>query len=104
MAVGEQHDHTVNTNTQTRRRWQAVLQRGHVVFVEEHRFVIARCFRINLITEALRLIFRIVQLAKAVADFTAADEEFETVSDFRVLVITTRQRDTSAGYSVMKVG
>jgi hypothetical protein len=55
-----------------------VLQRGHVVFVEEHRFVVACGFRINLILEALRLIFRIVQLAKAVADFTAADEEFES--------------------------
>jgi hypothetical protein len=74
-----------------------VLQRGHVVFVEEHRFVVACRFRVNLILEALSLVFRIVQLAKAVADFTAADEEFEAVSDFRVLVITTRQRRLQPG-------
>jgi hypothetical protein len=54
----------------------AVFQRCHVVFVEEHRFVIACCFRVNLIPEA-RLIFCIVQLAKAVADFSATDEEFK---------------------------
>lgn len=104
VAVGEQHHHTVDTNTQASRRRQAVLQRGHVVFVEEHRFVVACRFRVNLIPEALRLIFCIVQLAKAVTDFAATDEEFEAIGDFRVLVITTRRGDTSAGYSVMKVG
>jgi isopentenyl-diphosphate delta-isomerase len=99
VAVGKQHNHTVDTNTQTRGRRQTVFQRGHVVFVVEHRFVVACGFRINLILEALRLIFGIVQLAKAVTD-----KELKAVGDFRVHVITTRQRRTSAGYSVMKVG
>ena len=92
MAVGKQHHHTVDTNAQARCWRQAVFQRGHVVFIEEHGFVVTRRFRINLILEALRLIFCIVQLAKAVADFAATDEEFKAVSDLRVLVVTTRQR------------
>lgn len=104
MAVSEQHNHTVNTNTQTCSRRQTVFQRGDVIFVEEHRFVVARRFRVNLILKALRLIFRIVQLAKAVTDLTTANEELKAIGDFRVLVITTCQRNTSAGYSVMKVG
>jgi hypothetical protein len=92
VAVGKQHHHTVDTDTQARSRRQAVLQRGNVVFVIEHRFVVTGGFRVNLIEETLRLVFRIVQLAKAVTDFTPADEEFKAVGDFRVLVVTTRQR------------
>ncbi|SBM29952.1 Uncharacterised protein [Klebsiella oxytoca] len=69
-----------------------MLQRGDVVFVIEHGFVVTGSFRVNLIEETLRLVFRIVQLAKAVTDFTPADEEFKTIGDFRVLVVTTRQR------------
>lgn len=60
-----------------------MFQRRHVVFVVEHGFVVARRFCINLIQETLRLVFRIVQLAKAIADFTTADKELEAVSDFR---------------------
>ncbi len=103
MAVGKQHHHAVDTNTQTRGRRQAVLEGGHVVFVVEHRFVIARRFGVHLILEALRLVFGIVQLAETVTDFAAADEEFKAVSDFRVDVVTARQR-RNPGYSVMKVG
>ncbi len=68
MAVGKQHHHAVDTNTQTRGRRQAVLEGGHVVFVVEHRFVIARRFGVHLILEALRLVFGIVQLAETVTD------------------------------------
>lgn len=104
VAVSKQHHHTVNPDTETRRRRQAVLQRGDVVFVVEHRFVIARVFRGNLILEALRLIFRVVQLAKAVADFAATNEEFKrsVISGFSSL--RRASGETSAGYSVMKVG
>ena len=69
-----------------------MLQSGNVVFVVEHRFVVTGFFRVNLILETLRLIFCIVQLAKAVTNFTAADEEFKAVGDFRVHVVTARQR------------
>ncbi len=95
MAVGEQHNHTVDTNTQTRSRRQTVFQSGNVVFVVEHRFVITGIFGVNLILETLRLIFCIVQLAETVTDFTSADEEFEAIGDFRVYVITARQRRNS---------
>lgn len=104
MAVGEQHNHTVDTNAQTRSRRQTVFQSRNVVFVIEHCFVIARIFSVNLILETLRLIFRIVQLAETVTDFTSADEEFEAVSDFRVFIITTRQRRNFCRVLVMKVG
>ena len=86
VAVGEQHDQTVNTNAQTCSRWQTVLQCGDVVFVRtslRHHGVL----RVNLLQETLGLIFRIVQLGEAVTDFTAADEELKAVGDFRVLVI-----------------
>ncbi|XPE42269.1 hypothetical protein ACNKHK_18390 [Shigella flexneri] len=33
MAVGEQHNHTVDTDAQTRSRRQTVFQSGNVVFV-----------------------------------------------------------------------
>ena len=92
VAVGEQHYHAVDTDAQTCGRRQAVLQRGDVVFIEEHRFVVARVFRFHLLTEAIGLIFRIVQLGETVADFAAADKEFKAVGDFRVGVVAARQR------------
>ena len=71
-----------------------MFQSGNVVFVVEHRLVITRIFGVNLILETLRLIFCIVQFAETVTDLTSADEEFEAIGDFRVYVITTRQRRT----------
>ena len=69
-----------------------MFQCGDVIFVVEHRFVVTCIFRGNLIQEALRLIFRVIQLAKAVTDFTTTDKELKAVCDFRVNVVTTRQR------------
>ena len=76
-----------------RGRRQAVREGGHVVFVVEHRRVIACRFGVHLILEALRLVFGIVQLAETVTDFAAADEEFKAVSDFRVDVVTARRAE-----------
>lgn len=104
MAVGEQHHHAVDTDAQTGGRRQAVLQRGDVVFVVEHRFVVAGVFGVHLIGKALCLVFGVVQLGEAVADFTAADEELEAVGDFRVNVVAARQRRHFSRVLVMKVG
>ena len=92
MAVGKQHHHTVNTDTQTGGWRQTVLQCGDIVFVVEHRFVVASIFGIHLLQETLSLIFRIVQLGEAITDFTTANEELKAIGDFRVLVVTTGQR------------
>ena len=66
----EQHDHTVDTNPRPAVGGRPCSGGGRVVFVEEHVFVIARCFA-STDPEALRLIFRIVQLTLPFADFTA---------------------------------
>jgi|GEM_PF-4633100 len=63
-----------------------MFQCGDVIFIVEHRFVVTCVFRGNLIQEALRLIFRVIQLAKAVTDFTTTNEELKAVCDFRVNV------------------
>ena len=51
-----------------------MFQCGDVIFIVEHRFVVTCIFRGNLIQEALRLIFRVIQLAKAVTDFTTTEK------------------------------
>lgn len=66
-----------------------MFQCGDIIFVVEHRFVVTCIFRGNLIQEALRLIFRVIQFAKAVTDFTPTNEELKAVCDFRVNVVTT---------------
>ncbi|MNQ50011.1 hypothetical protein D3C85_639370 [compost metagenome] len=92
MAVGEQHHQTVDTNTLTGSRRQAVFQRGDEVGVVEHGFVVARFFLVHLILEALGLIFRIVQLGEAVGQLAATDEELEAIGHVRVLVVAAGQR------------
>ena len=87
MAVGKQHHHAVDTNTQTRGRRQAVLEGGHVVFVVEHRFVIARRFGVHLKALSSASFSSLKPLP-----ISPADEEFKAVSDFRVDVVTARQR------------
>ncbi len=92
MAVGEQHYQTVDTDTLTGSRRQAVFQCGDKVGVVEHGFVVACFFLINLILEALGLVFCIVQLGEAVGQLAATDEEFEAVGYVRVHVVATSQR------------
>ena len=57
-----------------------------------HGFIVASVFLFNLLAETLSLIFRIIELAEAVGQFTAAYEELKAVSDKRIGIVTTGQR------------
>lgn len=65
-----------------------MFQCSDIVFIVEHRFIIASFFSTYLIGETLRLVFGIVQLREAITNFTATDEEFKAVSDKWIIVIT----------------
>ena len=69
-----------------------MFQSCHIVFIEEHRFVITGIFGINLVCKALCLVFCIVELREAVTDLTTTDKELKTVGNFRVHIIATSQR------------
>jgi len=57
-----------------------------------HGLLVARILVLNLTAEAFGLILGVVQLGKTVGYFATADEEFEAVSDKRVVIIAPRQR------------
>lgn len=48
MTVCKQHNHSVDTNTQTSGWRQTIFQRSHVIFVIEHGFVVTCSFSVNL--------------------------------------------------------
>jgi hypothetical protein len=85
--IGKEHDQAVDADTQTCRRRHAVLQRAHVVGVEEHRFLIAAVLARHLGTEARRLILRIVELGEAVGDLAPGEKELEAIGDERIGII-----------------
>ncbi len=57
-----------------------------------HGFVVAGVLIGHLRHETLGLVFRVIQLGVGVGDFTATDEQFETVGNVRVIVVATGQR------------
>ena len=56
-----------------------------------HGLVVAGFLLFDLLQEARRLVFRVVQFGKAVGDLAADDEEFETVGDVVVGVVAAGQ-------------
>lgn len=60
MTVCKQHNHSVDTNTQTSGWRQTIFQRSHVIFVIEHGFVVTCSFSVNLFLETFSLIFCVV--------------------------------------------
>ena len=59
--------------------------------IEMHRLIVTRVLFGHLSPEPLGLIFRVVQLAKAVCQFAPPDKELESVSDIGVVVVSTRK-------------
>src|SRR5690606_8518542 len=80
--VGIEHYQPVDADALAGRRWHAVLECRDVVVVEMHGFVIAGLLFGHLGMEAFGLVLGVIQLGKTIGDFTAADEQFETVADF----------------------
>ena len=67
-------------------------RREDIVRSVVHGFQIAGILALHLRTEAIGLVFGIVQLGEPVRDFAAADEQLEAVGDFRTFVVAARQR------------
>ena len=79
LVVGKQHDHTVDTDTQTACRGQAVFQRRDVVFVHHLRFIVALRLCTYLCGKTFVLVHRVVKLAKSIAHFACVHKELETL-------------------------
>ncbi|KPW50728.1 Uncharacterized protein ALO88_05605 [Pseudomonas syringae pv. antirrhini] len=90
--VGEQHHQPVDTDPLTRRGRHAVFQRTNKVGVVVHGFVVTGVLVGHLGLEAFGLIFSVIELGVGVGNLAAADEQLETVSDVRVVIVATGQR------------
>ncbi|SAK91568.1 hypothetical protein AWB82_06493 [Caballeronia glebae] len=69
-----------------------MFERANVIGVEVHRFLVAGILLIDLLLETRGLVFRIVQLRKAVGDLAAGDEQLETLRDARLRIRCARER------------
>ena len=83
--VGQQHDEAVDADADAGGGRHAVAEGTDVVFVEDHRLLVAAFALGHLIDKAFVLLLRIVQLAKPVRDLHAVDEKLETLGDVRIL-------------------
>ena len=68
-----------------------MLQGGDVILIEMHGLLIASLLFLDLLAEAFRLIFRVVQLGKSIGDLPSADKELKAIGDVRVDIVTARQ-------------
>ena len=57
-----------------------------------HRLFITRVFFCHLSPETLRLIFGVIEFAKAISDFTSANEKLESVSNKRIAIVAPGKR------------
>ena len=69
----------------------------YIILVIEHGFIVARVFLSHLLFESVGLVFGIIQLAKAIGQFTATDKEFKTVSQEGSSLLRRDKGLTSAG-------
>src|SRR5882762_4644349 len=69
--IGEEHDESIDTNTQAPRRGHAVLQGAHVIGVVEHGLFVTLVLAGYLGPETRRLIFGIVELREAVGNLAS---------------------------------
>ncbi len=91
-AVGKEHNQTVDTDTQSSRRRQAVLQRGHKIFVHHMSFIITGRTFFHLFLETFALVNRIVELGEAIANLTGINKPFKTIGDLRISLTAFCQR------------
>ena len=62
-----------------------------------HRLIITRLFGRDLRLETLRLILRIIQFAEAIGQLPPAHKKLKSVGDKGIIVIASRQGETSVG-------
>ena len=69
-----------------------MFQCTNIIGIVMHRLEVPGILVGNLLPETFSLVFRIVQLGKAIGDFPPADKEFKTVGDKRIIIIAPCQR------------
>src|SRR5882724_2554139 len=89
---GQGHDQTIDAHPEPGGRRQPVLEGPDVVFVVIHRLLVAALAAFDLVAKATRLVDRIVELRKCVADLAPVHEELEPIDEARVRVLATGQR------------
>ena len=91
VAVSQQHNQSVDTDSQTARRWHADLQSFDEVRVHlGHGIFFRQTFQ--LCAKRLFLQVRIVEFCVSVGQFHAMDEQFEPLRDVRVVLLPFCQR------------
>ena len=83
--IGEQHGQTVDADAHAACRRHAVLERADVVGVVAHGLVVAHVLGLDLRTEALGLVDRVVELVEGVGVLVAADEQLEALGKLGVV-------------------
>ena len=91
-AVGQQHHQAVDADAAAAGGRHAVFERAHEVVVVVHGFVVAAVLGVDLRVEARGLVFGVVELGEAIAEFAAGDVELEALGHFGALVVGARQR------------
>src|SRR5690606_30954372 len=89
--IGKDHHQTVNTNTLTCCWRKTVFQCFYKVCIVMHGFIITSIFFSNLCLESFSLIDWIIQFREAICQLTATDEEFKTVGNVWIVIITACQ-------------
>jgi hypothetical protein len=95
--IRQQHHQPVDADALADRRRHAVLEGADVIGVVVHGLQVARVLLRHLLAEALGLVLGVVELAEAVGELAAGDEELEAVRDKRVASLRRARGDTSVG-------
>ena len=87
--VGQQHNEPIDTDPLARSRRQAIFESANIVVIKVHGLVIPGLFGRDLRFEAIRLIFRVVKLAKSIGQLPPANKKLEPISHKGVVVVAS---------------
>src|SRR5205823_2812834 len=90
--VGEEHQHPVDPDAETSRRWQAIFQGAQVVVVDGHRLVVSGRTLTCLVLEPGALLVGVDELAEGVADLASRDDRLEALDETGKLAVVARER------------
>ena len=96
----KQHAESVDTISDTTCRRHTVFESFYEVHIDIVCFIIAEISFLKLFTETFKLINRVVQFSVCIGEFIAADKEFETVNESRIIGILLGKRGDLEGMSV----